>query len=112
MVLYTESCNSFVHQVLTDNSEVPFEHLKPQGNTDDAALPVHPFQQRIVQLNSTPPSILARHVFACLLKAFAQHVAKGVACILQACMHVWSVTSCCGMMSRQEISIVAVASEG
>lgn len=47
-------------QVLTDNSDAPFEHLRPEDGVDDATVPVHPFQQRIVQLDSTPPSVLAR----------------------------------------------------
>lgn len=47
-------------QVLTDNSDTPFEHLQPEDGVDDAAVPVHPFQQRIAQLDTTPPSVLAR----------------------------------------------------
>lgn len=45
--------------MLTANSETPFEHLRSEDGVDDAAMPVHPFQQRIVQLNATPPSVLA-----------------------------------------------------
>ena len=100
-----------LHQVLTDNSDAPFEHLPPEDGVDDAALPVHPFQQRIVQLKSTPPSILARHVFFCLPRTFAKHVAKGHAC-LHACMsNVMHLISMCHNVKAYKV-ILAVASEG
>lgn len=48
--------------ILTDNSDTPFKHLQPEPSTDDAVLPVHPFQQRILQLDDTPPSSLSREL--------------------------------------------------
>lgn len=61
-------------QVLTDNSDIPFEHLQPEDGIIDTTVPVHPFQQRIEQLSSTPPSVLARccpstpsHLLSCMI---------------------------------------------
>lgn len=49
-----------ITQVLADNSDMPFEHLPAEEEVDDALLPVHPFQQRILDLKSTPPTALSR----------------------------------------------------
>ncbi|KAL0022097.1 hypothetical protein WJX79_008401 [Trebouxia sp. C0005] len=51
---------NWFHQVLADNSDRPFEHLQTE-ELDDSLLPVHPFQQRILNLKSTPPTALSRH---------------------------------------------------
>lgn len=62
---HLSNMTSLMCQVLTDNSDTPFEHLQPEEGVDDAAVPVHPFQQRIAQLDIMPPSILARLLFSC-----------------------------------------------
>ncbi|KAL0050003.1 hypothetical protein WJX82_002589 [Trebouxia sp. C0006] len=51
---------NWFHQVLADNFDRPFEHLQAQEEINET-LPVHPFQQRILDLKSTPPTVLSRH---------------------------------------------------
>ena len=48
-----------IAQVLADNFDRPFEHLQAQEEINET-LPVHPFQQRILDLKSTPPTVLSR----------------------------------------------------
>lgn len=72
---------SLMFQVLTDNSDTPFEHVQPENGVDDAVVPVHPFQQRIAQLDTTPPSLLAR----CPSHATPSHLS---ACTQVACVAV------------------------
>ena len=49
-----------IAQVLADNSDMPFEHLQAEEEVDDSLFPMHPFQQRILDLKSTPPTALSR----------------------------------------------------
>lgn len=59
-----------VEQVLTDNSDTPFEHLQPEEAADDSKWPVHPFQHRIMQLDDAPPDhVLSRSAVSSPLHA-------------------------------------------
>ncbi len=60
-----------IAQVLADNSDRPFEHLQAEEEIDGSLLPVHPFQQRILDLKSTPPTALSRQTPSLFLMPWA-----------------------------------------
>jgi len=60
-----------IAQVLADNSDRPFEHLHAEEEIDDSVLPEHPFQQRILDLKSTPPIALSRQAPSLFLMPWA-----------------------------------------